>query len=232
MVCIILFVFLICKGNKICNNEYFFIEKHIPKPIFFIFFARMNDNPTPIERHPWPPYIPANAHYLFLGTFPPQPIRWSMPFFYPNKTNDFWKVMGIIFENDRDALWDAKAGRFDLDTIKLLLNREGIALWDTAMAVRRLKGNASDKFLEIVEPIALASLLDAHPTITTVITTGEKATSVISAQAGIEVPPIGIPVDCHVGSHPVRLWRMPSTSRAYPLALEKKADAYRIVFNR
>lgn len=230
MVCIILFVVLTCKINKKCNNEYFFIEKHALMPIFFFFFANMNDNQAPIERHPWPPYIPDNARFLFLGTFPPQPVRWSMPFFYPNRTNDFWKVMGLIFYNDRDALWNSPAGRFDLDAIKSLLNREGIALWDTAMAVRRLKGNASDKFLEIVEPIALAALLDTHPTIDTVITTGEKATSVISAQAGIDVPPIGKPVDCHVGVHPIRLWRMPSTSRAYPLALEKKAEAYRLVF--
>ncbi|MBQ9554881.1 MAG: uracil-DNA glycosylase family protein [Muribaculaceae bacterium] len=192
----------------------------------------MNDNLPPIERHPWPPYVPDGARYLFLGTFPPQPIRWSMPFFYPNRTNDYWRVMGIIFYQDRDALWDSGAGRFDLDAIKALLDREYIALWDTGMAVRRLKGNASDKYLEIVEPIDLARLLDGCPTITTVVTTGEKATGIIAALAGVDVPAIGIPVDCMVGGHPFKLWRMPSTSRAYPLALEKKAEAYRKVFGR
>ena len=191
----------------------------------------MNTTQPPVERHPWPPYIPDGARFLFLGTFPPKPERWSMPFFYPNRINDFWRVMGLIFMNDRDALWDSALRCFDLDAIKAFLNREYIALWDTAMAVRRLKDNASDKFLEIVEPINLAALLDAHPTISSVITTGEKATGVIAAQAGIEVPPIGSPVDCHVGTHDITLWRMPSTSRAYPLALEKKADAYRLVFD-
>ena len=154
-----------------------------------------------------------------------------MPFFYPNRINDFWRVMGLIFMNNRDALWDSALRSFDLDAIKAFLDREHIALWDTAMAVRRLKDNASDKFLEIVEPINLAALLDAHPTISRVITTGEKATGVIAAQAGIEVPPIGSPVECRVGTHAITLWRMPSTSRAYPLALEKKADAYRLVFS-
>ena len=138
--------------------------------------------------------------------------------------------MGLIFYGDRDALWDSQLKRFDLTGIKALLQREGIALWDTAMAVRRLKDNASDKVLEIVEPIDLALLLDKHPTITTVVTTGEKATGVIAAQAGVEVPAIGEPVASWVGSHSVTLWRMPSTSRAYPLALEKKAEAYRAVF--
>jgi G:T/U-mismatch repair DNA glycosylase len=191
----------------------------------------MNNEQIAIERHPWPPFIPAGARYLFLGTFPPQEHRWSMPFFYPNRTNDFWRIMGLIFLGNRDALWDAEQGRFNLDAIKSLLNREHIALWDTGMAVRRLKGNASDKFLEIVEPIDLATLLDENPTISHIITTGEKATGVIAVQAGVEMPSIGAPVACRVGCHAVTLWRMPSSSRAYPLSLDKKAEAYKKIFS-
>ena len=191
----------------------------------------MNNEQIAIERHPWPPFIPPGARYLFLGTFPPQEHRWSMPFFYPNRTNDFWRIMGLIFLGNRDALWDAEQGRFNLDAIKSLLNREHIALWDTGMAVRRLKGNASDKFLEIVEPIDLATLLDENPTISHIITTGEKATGVIAVQAGVEMPSIGAPVACRVGCHAISLWRMPSSSRAYPLSLDKKAEAYKKIFS-
>ena len=191
----------------------------------------MNDKPQPIERHPWGPFVPDDARYLFLGTFPPQEHRWSMPFYYPNRTNDFWRIIGLIFLGDRNALWDAGQGLFMLDAIKSLLKRERIALWDTGMAVRRLKCNASDKFLEIAEPIDLAALLDENPTIFHVITTGEKATGVIATQAGVELPAIGVPVACQVGGHPITLWRMPSSSRAYPLALEKKAEAYKKVFS-
>ena len=223
-------VILNCKVNKNHNNQYFFDEKHVDRSIFFISFAGMNTSQPPVERHPWPPYIPEGARYLFLGTFPPKPERWSMPFFYPNKINDFWRVMGIIFYDNRDALWDAGQKRFDLKAIQSFLNREKIALWDTAMAVRRLKDNASDKFLDIVEPIDLAGLLDTHPTIQRVITTGEKATGVVAMQADIEIPAIGMPVTCQIGTHQIELLRMPSTSRAYPLALDKKAEAYRKVF--
>lgn len=198
---------------------------------FFRFLCTMNNEQIAIERHPWPPFIPPGARYLFLGTFPPQEHRWSMPFFYPNRTNDFWRIMGLIFLGNRDALWDAEQGRFNLDDIKSLLNREHIALWDTGMAVRRLKGNASDKFLEIVEPIDLATLLDENPTISHIITTGEKATGVIAVQAGVEMPSIGAPVACRVGCHAVTLWRMPSSSRAYPLPLDKKAEAYKKIFS-
>ena len=191
----------------------------------------MNNEQIAIERHPWPPFVPAGARYLFLGTFPPQEHRWSMPFFYPNRTNDFWRIMGLIFLGNRDALWETEQGRFNLDAIKSLLNREHIALWDTGMAVRRLKGNASDKFLEIVEPIDLATLLDENPTISHIITTGEKATGVIAVQAGVELPSIGAPVACRVGCHAITLWRMPSSSRAYPLSLDKKAEAYKKIFS-
>ena len=135
--------------------------------------------------------------------------------------------MGMIFYGDRNHFWDEAAKRFRLADIKDFLNERGIALWDTAMAVRRLKDNASDKFLEIVEPIDLKSLLDAHPTIHAVVTAGEKATGVIAHMAGVDLPPIGQPVACRVGEHEFSLWRMPSSSRAYPLALDKKADAYR-----
>ena len=136
----------------------------------------------------------------------------------------------VIFFWAPSLLWDKEAARFDLTAIQLFLDREGIALWDTAMAVRRLRDNASDKYLEIVESINLALLLDKHPTITSVIATGEKAASVVAAQAEIDIPATGNPVDCRVGEHDIRFWRMPSTSRAYPLSLDKKANAYRQVF--
>lgn len=212
------------------NNHYFFRQKRLVKAFFFVFFAVMNNQQPQIERHPWPPFIPEAAEYLLLGTFPPKPERWSMDFFYPNRTNDFWRVMGIIFYDDRNALWDESLKHFDLEKIKKLLAKEKIALWDTAMAVRRLKGNASDKFLEIVEPINLRALLDDNPSIIHIIATGEKAASVVAEQAATGIPPIGQPIACRIGTHDFTLWRMPSTSRAYPLALEKKAEAYRQIF--
>ena len=57
-----------------------------------------------IENHPFPPFIPEGAKILIMGTFPPQPKRWNMNFYYPNRTNDFWKIMGLIFLGNKDAL--------------------------------------------------------------------------------------------------------------------------------
>lgn len=182
---------------------------------------------TDIEIHPWKPFIPDNAKLLFLGTFPPGEHRRSMDFYYPNRTNDFWYLMGYLFFNDRNRFLIADSKVFDLPAIKRFLCEKGIALGDTALKVRRLKGNASDKFLEIVEPLDLEALLKRVTTITDIVTTGEKAASVIASLTSTVVPAMGEYVEFGAGKH---IWRMPSTSRAYPIKLEKKAEYYSRVF--
>lgn len=156
-----------------------------------------------------------------------------MDFFYPNPINDFWRVMGVIFYNDPQALWDAPLKRFNLEKIKELLRREGIAMGDTATAVRRLRNNASDKYLEIVEPIDLQGLLAAAPGLHTIVTTGEKAAGVLAELTHTQVPKTGEYVDTLYApsGRALRLWRMPSTSRAYPKPLAEKATLYAKVFD-
>lgn len=187
-----------------------------------------DNNGIEIEEHPWEPYIPDGAKVLVMGTFPPQAKRWSMDFYYPNRTNDFWYMMGLIFFGDRKALLATDGRSFDLARIKTLLDEKGIALNDTGRKVRRLKGNASDKFLEIVEPVPLDELLARMPQCHTVATTGEKAAGVVASLTGTEIPKMGEMV---TDSRGLRIWRMPSTSRAYPLKLEKKAEYYARLFH-
>ena len=182
-----------------------------------------------IERHPWPPFMPRDARLLMLGTFPPKPERWSMPFYYPNRINDFWRICGMVFYGNRDHFWNEAERRFRQADIERMLTERRIALWDTGMAVRRLRDN--DKFLEIVEEIELERLLAEYATIEAVVTTGEKATTVVAGQMGVAVPPIGRPVSAVMAGRSVALWRMPSSSRAYPLSLDKKAAAYRAMFD-
>ena len=91
-----------------------------------------------IETHPWQPFVPDGAKVLIMGTFPPGSHRWSMDFFYPNRTNDFWFMMGLLFFGDKDALYDREASTFRLDEIKKLLTDKGIAMGDTGHKVRRL----------------------------------------------------------------------------------------------
>jgi G:T/U-mismatch repair DNA glycosylase len=181
----------------------------------------------PLERHPWPPFLPNGARILILGTFPPGNHRWSMDFYYPNRTNDFWKICGLIFLNNPEALYDKANKCFKIDEIKALMAEKHIALHDTAKVVRRLKGNASDKHLEIIEPVKLFDLLKEIPECHTVATTGEKAASIIAELTNTKIPAKGEMISSAIG---LEIWRMPSTSRAYPLPLEQKAEYYAKMF--
>lgn len=145
----------------------------------------------PVETHPWAPYIPKGARILFLGTFPPQSHRWAMEFYYPNPTNDFWRIMGLIFTGDPDAYYIRPTRSYRLDAIKALLDREGIALADTGASVQRLRGNASDAHLHIVKPVDLPGLLAAMPECSIIATTGEKAAATIASITGTAVPAVG-----------------------------------------
>lgn len=194
-----------------------------------------NTEDLPLEVHPFPPFIPENAKVLIMGTFPPGRHRWSMEFYYPNRTNDFWKIMGMIFYGDSEALYDRDNKSFRLNDIRNLLNDKGIALHDTGRVIRRLQGNASDKFLEIVEPVNLRSLLERMPALKAIATTGEKAAGVIATLTETVPPKMGHHVsacdfESNIFGNNIEIWRMPSTSRAYPLSPAKKALYYADLF--
>ncbi len=182
-----------------------------------------------IEYHPLKPFLPANARVLFLGSFPPQRKRWSMDFFYPNFNNDHWRIEGLLFYGDRDFFAADGNKSFCLSRIVDFCNEKGIAFFDTATAVRRLQDNASDKFLEIVELTDINSLLAEIPQCRVIATTGEKATENICNYFSIKtLPKVG---DCvSISADGIFLYRLPSSSRAYPMKLEKKAEAYRKMF--
>ena len=74
--------------------------------------------------------------------------------------------------------------------------------------------------------LAVAALLARIPRCHTIVTTGEKASALAALAFHCPIPPVGGWVDIAA----LRFWRMPSTSRAYPLPLEKKDEAYRQVF--
>ena len=178
------------------------------------------------ERHPLEPFLPQNARILMLGSFPPPKARWSMEFFYPNWQNDMWFLMGLLFFGDKYHFRFKDEKRFNKDAIVDFCNSKGIALYDTACEVVRLKENASDKFLEIATATDIEVLLEKLPCCTAIVTTGQKATETIVKRFGCTQPAMGDKSTIYIGERIYNFWRMPSTSRAYPLALEKKAAYY------
>ena len=200
----------------------------------------MNGIPQPVEKHPLQPFLPEGAKILLLGSFPPKKERWSMDFFYPNWINDMWRIWGLVFFSDKDhftALGDdgIPVRKFDRSKCASFASEKGIAMYDTACEVRRLKDNASDKFLEVVTPTDLDGLLNEIPECKAIVTTGQKAAEIIAVAFRCKVPDVGGFTECHAGkgtARHLRFWRMPSSSRAYPLSLEKKAEHYRKMFEK
>lgn len=173
---------------------------------------------------------------VMCGTFPPKPDKWSMDFFYPNFQNDMWRIFGLLVYGDKDRFYNRATKTIDKAAIEEMLVSLKVGVGETATEVIRTKDNASDKFLEIVTPVNLPAMLAKVPQCRVVATTGEKAASVIAALTATAVPRMGAHVECAVsmpdGTRRTFLhWRLPSTSRAYPMKLETKAAYYADLLN-
>lgn len=183
-----------------------------------------------IECHPLTPFLPENTQLLMLGSFPPSRRRWCMEFFYPNFTNDMWRIFGLVFFGDKDYFVDAEKKTFRKDDIIHFLKTAGIGLYDTALVVCRTKNTASDKDLDIIETVNTDSLLKRIPHCHTIVTTGEKATNIIAARYGITAPGVGETATAVTAGRTINIVRMPSSSRAYPVNIMKKAEFYSRMF--
>ena len=194
-----------------------------------------------IERHPLQPFMPHNAQILMLGSFPPPKERWCMEFFYPNPQNDMWRIMGLAFFGDKEHFVEQRAkaaalkeqgtkSGFRYEEIVAFCKEKGIAIFDTAQAVIRLQGNAADEHLEIVEQNNVAALLQQLPYCHDLCCTGGKAAQTLAEILHCPTPKVGEYIETDFACRTIRFWRMPSSSRAYPLSLDKKTAAYRRMF--
>jgi hypoxanthine-DNA glycosylase len=184
----------------------------------------------PVEQHPLQPFLPSNAKLLMLGSFPPAQKRWCMHFYYPNFNNDMWRIFGLAFFGQKDYFVSPSEKRFDQQRIIDFLMEKGIAIFDTATAIRRSKNTASDKDLEIVQPTDLDALLHRIPLCRAIVTTGQKATDTFVAHFEMTEPKVGAYSDFLFEGRSLRLYRMPSSSRAYPMKVERKAEFYKPMF--
>lgn len=187
----------------------------------------------PLEHHPFPPVLPPHATVIMMGTFPPTAEKRCMHFHYPNFQNDMWRIYGAVFFDDPDHFRVGDEKRFDPVQIEQFLREKGIALCPTARTVIREQGNAADKFLKIVEPVDMADLLTKVPNAKWLFTTGGKATDTLLdlLPEKVKAPKtnafIAYP---YLAERALFLYRLPSTSRAYPLSFAKKVEAYRTFF--
>ncbi len=171
-----------------------------------------------------------------------------MAFYYPNIQNDMWRIVGLCFFADKQHFIAPDGRHYREEELKAFLTCQGIALYDTCTRIVRTQGTASDKDLLVVEQTDIVSLLDRLPQCRAIVTAGQLATTLccrqLDALAEAErqregataenhcvCPKVGEYATVTVGGRQLRLYRMPSSSRAYPMALEKKASMYQRVFD-
>lgn len=192
-----------------------------------------------VESHPFGPVLPENATIMMMGTMPPTPDKWGMNFHYPNFNNDMWRIYGRVFFDDADHFREGDSRGFDAKRIEAFLYERGIASCPTVKSAIREQGNAADKFLTIVETVNLHEILTKVPEVHTLFTTGGKATEILmqllEQEQGESIPKTKWPktnqqIDYPYAGRALTLYRLPSTSRAYPLSLDKKTAAYRKFF--
>ena len=141
-------------------------------------------------------------------------------------------LLGVLASAEDPVVVEAPKA-FDRDKAIRFCRERGIALGDTAREVIRQKANASDKFLEVIVPIDLEAVLSELPACEAIVVTGQKALETLlgvlaSAEdpVVVEAPKVGSSVTFVFAGRRLRLYRMPSTSRAYPKPLAEKAAAY------
>ena len=200
-----------------------------------------------VETHPFGPVLPPDATVMMMGTFPPTADKWTMRFHYPNFYNDMWRIYGSVFFDDVNYFRVGDEKRFDPERIRAFMFERGIASCPTVTQAIRETGNASDKNLTVVTPVDLDNILPQVPKVKTLFTTGGKATEVLlnlltEPPAKSKYPKTNQNMDYpyewqnennkKADVNNLILYRLPSTSRAYPLALDKKVAAYKDFFKK
>ena len=122
------------------------------------------------ESHAFGTFVTTNAEVLIVGTFPTHERNRAFNFFYPNKSNAFWQIMGTIynytFENNEGI--EAENER------KEFVAKRRIGLTDMlAKAIRKKKGSG-DEQLAPIELTSILSILEEFPTIKRIVLTSRS----------------------------------------------------------
>lgn len=133
-----------------------------------------------------PPLIDENSDTLILGSML-SPKSEQAAFYYAHPQNRFWKVLAAVF---------GSADEKTIDSRKALALSHRIALWDVISSCEIV--GASDSTIKNVEYNDIVGLLNSHPNITRIYTTGTKAFSLlkeynVTARHPIISAAIGLP---------------------------------------
>jgi len=117
--------------------------------------------------HPFETYIPTDAKYLVIGTFPTRQINWDFDFYYSNSDNRFWPIMEGISRTQ----FQKKIGKPAIEERKQFLKQRQIGITDMLQKCYRLVEKSGDEHLYPIVLTDIFSLLEKHDTIESLVLT-------------------------------------------------------------
>lgn len=126
-----------------------------------------------IEIHPWKYFLPTNSTKLIIGTFPSAIKNRSFDFFYPNKTNLFWKLLAKAANINLQYF----AGLEAIRERKQILEKLRLGITDMGYEVIRHDGSSLDEKLRVIRYMDIFSILDQQAQITKLLFTSSSGPS-------------------------------------------------------
>lgn len=110
-----------------------------------------------------------DARVLILGSFP-SVISLERQEYYANPRNQFWRIMGQLFEFEPSLAYAVRCQK---------LLEHGVALWDACKSAQRAGSLDTAIDPESVVPNELIQFLEEHPRIETIAMNGRTAAEIV-----------------------------------------------------
>jgi G:T/U-mismatch repair DNA glycosylase len=124
-----------------------------------------------IENHPdWYHDIPV-MRTLLLGSFPPQEKKRDYSFYYPNKQNNFWKILAAICNKELLCFQGKKA----VLERKAIMEKLQIGIENMGRSIKRKGESAKDTDIVILTFHDILNIIYQHKELNTIILSGFSA---------------------------------------------------------
>jgi double-stranded uracil-DNA glycosylase len=156
--------------------------------------------PAALRKSSFAPVADPRARLLILGSLPGE-MSLRIGQYYGNPQNQFWRLMGAALGRELPGDYAARLAA---------LQRAGVALWDVVRSA--VRAGSLDGQIRDHQPNPLADFAATLPRLQAVAFNGKTAAA-IGARALADVAAL-------------ELIALPSSSPAYTLAFERKAEAW------